>query len=69
MRWEVWVHEGLIIGSVPLGEGGVNVPVVVCGLLLKRAGGCKAVVKAGLEPFDLVGIVWDIVARPGGGWC
>jgi len=62
MRWEVWVHEGLIVGSVPLGECGVDVPIVVCGLLLERAGGCQAVIEAGLEAFNLVGIVRDIVA-------
>lgn len=43
----------------------MDIPVVVCGLLFQRAGRCKAVVKAGLEAFDLVGIVWDVVARPG----
>ena len=65
MRWEVWVHEGFVVGPVPLRECGVDVPVIVCGLLLERAGGRKAVVEAGFEPFDFVCIVWDIIARSG----
>ena len=65
MRWEVWVHEGLVVGSVPLGEGGVDVPVVVCGLLLERTGGREAVIQTDFEAFDLVGIVRDVVARSG----
>lgn len=43
----------------------MDIPVVVCRLLFQRAGRCKAVVKAGLEAFNLIGIVWDVVARPG----
>lgn len=41
------------------------VPIVVCGLLFQRACGCQAVIEADLEAFDLVGIVWDVVAGPG----
>jgi hypothetical protein len=43
----------------------VDVPIVVCGLLFQGAGGCEAVVEAGLETLDLVGIVWDVVAGSG----
>ena len=66
MRWEVWVHEGLVVGSVPLGEGRMDVPIVVRGLLFQGAGGRETVVKAGLEAFNLVGIVRDVVAGSGG---
>lgn len=69
MRWEVWVHEGLIVGSVPLGECGVDVPIVVCGLLFQGAGGCQAVIEAGLEAFDFVGIMRNVVAGSGRGYC
>ena len=67
MRWEVWVHEGLVVGSVPLGESGVDIPVIVCGLLFQRAGGRQAVVEASLEAFDLVRVVRDVIAGPGRG--
>lgn len=64
MRWQVWVHEGLVVGSIPLCEGGVDGPVIFCGLLLERARRREAVVEAGLEALDLVGVVRDVVAWP-----
>ena len=44
----------------------MDVPIVVRGLLFQGAGGRETVVKAGLEAFNLVGIVRDVVAGSGG---
>lgn len=62
MGWEVGVHEGFEVGSVPLGEGGVDVPV--CGGLGggEGAGGVEAVVEAGFEAGELVDVVGEVVA-------
>jgi len=41
----------------------VDGPVVFGGCFFERAGGCKALVEPLLETFDLVDVVWEVVAR------
>lgn len=63
---QVRVHEGFVVGAVPLGEGGVDGPVAVARGggrgVFEGAGGGEALVEAGFEAIDLVGVVGEVVA-------
>ena len=60
---KVRVHECLVVWAIPLGERGVDGPVVLGRCFFERAGGCEALVEPLLEAFDLVDVVWEVVAR------
>lgn len=62
MRRQVRVHERFVVGPIPLGERGVDFPVILCRCFLEGAGGCEALVESLLEAFDFVDVVWKVVA-------
>lgn len=60
------VHEGLEVGTPPLGQGVADLPLVVDALAGElRADGGEALVQAGLEASDLVVFGAQVVAGPG----
>lgn len=59
-----WVHEGLEVGTPPLGQSIRNLPIAIPGLARKLLPcWCQPLVQPSLEAFDLVIIRMEIVAR------
>lgn len=59
MRRDEWIHEGLKVGSPPLGKGVGNLPLaLVASVCELGAGWSKALVQTVLEARDLFSIMW-----------